>query len=73
MRVTQWQQGEGDGEGYVKEEAHGETYIHRRRGLLSTKLAHNKNIHPFLRVPPPNSLTLEIKFLTHEAGDVGKP
>lgn len=57
----------------MQEEAHGETHIHSSLGLLSTTLAHNKDIHPFLRVPPRNSLTLEIKFRKHEVGDVGKP
>lgn len=43
-------------------------------GLLSRTLAHNEDIPPFLSLPPPNSLTLEIEFLTHKVGaGVGQP
>jgi hypothetical protein len=73
MRVsTQWQQGEGRG-GLCARKSPWGTHSHSNLGLLSTTPAHSKDIHPFLRVPPRNSLTLEIKFRKHEVGDVGKP
>lgn len=61
----------GSGQEHVKEEAHGESaFITVGCAFQKT---HNKDIHPFPGAPAPNTLTLEIKFLTRDSGDRVKP